>query len=98
VQGKDEAVRKAARTDANQQEIVRALKAAGISVEYIKLPFDLVIYNPRKNETAFGECKTAEGRFTKGQIEFIQRWPGKIYVFRSAEDAVRQVIGEEAFA
>jgi hypothetical protein len=58
----------------------------------------LVIYNPRKNETAFGEVKTAEGRFTKGQIEFIQRWPGKIYVFRSAEDAVRQVLGEEAFA
>lgn len=91
-------MRHAARTDATQAEIVRALKSIGISVEYIKLPFDLIIYNPRKNETALGECKTEDGRFTKTQLEFMGRWPGKIYVFRSGEDAVRQVLGEEALA
>lgn len=91
-------MRHAARTDSNQAEIVRALKRVGVSVEYIKLPFDLVIYNPRKQETAFVEVKTEDGSLTKTQKEFIERWPGKIYVVRSADDAVRQVLGEESFA
>lgn len=104
-QGERGGVRHAARADANQPEIIRALKSVGISVEYIKKPFDLVIYNPRTRETAFGECKvvrpTNEGGshgFTKAQAEFISRWPGKIYTFRSPEDAVRQVLGEEVMA
>lgn len=91
-------MRHAARTDANQAEIVKALKSVGISVEYIKLPFDLVVFNPRmgeRGETSFVECKTEDGRLTKAQLDFISRWAGKIFVVRSAEDAVRQVLGEE---
>lgn len=91
-------MRNAARTDANQAEIVRALKRVGVSVEYIKLPFDLVVFNHRTKETSFVECKTADGRLTKAQEEFMDRWPGKIFVVRSADEAVRQVLGEEAFA
>lgn len=91
-------MRHAARTDRNQAEIVQALKRCGISVEYIKLPFDLVIFNPRKSETAFVEVKTEDGRLTKAQEDFISRWPGRIYVVRSPDDALRQVLGEEAFA
>jgi hypothetical protein len=98
-------VRRAARTDGTQAEIIAALRRVGVSAEYIKQPFDLVIYNPRKQETAFLECKTprptsegGEHGLTKAQVEFIERWPGKVYVARSAEDAVRQVLGEEAFA
>jgi hypothetical protein len=95
-------MRRAARTDANQAEIMAALKRVGVSCEYIKQPFDLVVYNPRRAETAFVECKNPErtskdpnSRLTKAQLDFISRWPGKIYVVRSAEDAVRQVLGEE---
>lgn len=98
-------MRHAARTDANQAEIIRALKSVGISVEYIKKPFDLVIYNPRKAETAFAEVKNPartsddpDSRMTKAQLEFISRWPGKIYLFKTAEEAVRQVLGEEVMA
>jgi hypothetical protein len=98
-------VRRAARIDSNQAEIIAALKSVGVSVEYIKQPFDLVIFNPRKRETAFVECKsprpTSEGGkngLTIAQTEFISKWPGPIYVVRSAEDAVRQVLGAEAFA
>lgn len=91
-------MRHAARTDANQAPIIRALKAAGISVEYIKLPFDCVIYNPRTRETAFLECKTEDGRFTKAQLEFIARWPGRIFVVDSPADALRQVLGEAVMA
>ena len=91
-------MRHAARTDANQAEVIKALKRVGVSVEYIKLPFDLVIFNPRRQETAFVEVKTEDGRLTKAQDDFISRWPGRIYVVRSADDAIRQVLGEEAFA
>lgn len=98
-------MRRAARTDGNQAEIIAALRRVGVSAEYIKQPFDLVVYNPRRRETAFVECKaprpTEEGGshgLTKAQAEFIARWPGPIYVVRSAEDALRQVLGEEAFA
>lgn len=88
-------MRHAARTDRNQAEVVAALKRCGIQVEYIKLPFDLVIYNPRKDETAFVEVKTEAGTLTKYQIAFIEKWSGRIYIVRSAEDAVRQVLGEK---
>lgn len=98
-------MRRAARVDGNQGEIIAALRKVGISAEYIKQPFDLVVYNPRKRETAFVECKaprpTSEGGshgLTKAQVEFIARWPGPIYVVLSADDALRQVLGEEAFA
>lgn len=98
-------MRRAAKTDTTQAEIIAALKRVGVSVEYIKQPFDLVIFNPRKRETAFVECKSprppSEGGangLTVAQTEFIAKWPGPIYVVRSAEDAVRQVLGEEAFA
>lgn len=77
---------------------MRALKRVGVSVEYIKLPFDLVLYIPKRRETAFGEVKTEDGRLTKAQEAFMERWPGKVYIFRSPEDAVRQVLGEEALA
>lgn len=92
-------VRHAAKVDANQAAIVKALKSAGINVEIIKKPFDLVVWHPRI-ETAFAEVKNPEGKntFTKFQLEFIGRWPGRIFVFRSPEDAVRQVLGEEVMA
>lgn len=89
-------MRHAARTDANQAPIFDALRKIGVSVEYIKLPFDALIYVPRRKETALLEVKTDDGRFTKVQVEFLSRWPGKVYVVRSPEDAVRQVLGEEA--
>ncbi|MDP2619288.1 MAG: hypothetical protein Q8P46_03800 [Hyphomicrobiales bacterium] len=98
-------MRRASRTDATQAEIVAALRKVGVSVEVIGLPFDLVLYNPRQQEMSFGECKTprptSEGGghgLTKLQVEWVSKWPGRIYIFRSAEDAVRQVLGEEVMA
>lgn len=91
-------MRHAARTDSNQREILKALKDVGISVQYIKLPFDCVYHNPHTKETGFLEIKTEDGRLTKAQLEFISVWPGKIHVVRTPEEAVRKILGEEAFA
>lgn len=86
-------MRRAARVDINQAEIVDALRKVGVSVEIIKLPLDLLICC--RGETALVEVKTEEGSFTKVQAEFLARWPGKVYVVRSPQDAVAQVLGPD---
>lgn len=91
-------VRHAARTDANQKEIMDALKKVGVSVQYIKLPFDCVYFNHRTQETGFLECKTEDGRLTKAQLDFISVWPGKIHIAKTPQEAVRLILGEQALA
>jgi len=87
-------VRNAARTDATQAEVVKALRACGVSVVYIKLPLDLLVCH--RKETMLVEVKEDGGRLTKAQAEFIQTWPGKVLVVRGARDAVAQVLGQDA--
>ena len=91
-------MRRAARVDENQQAIVDALKRVGVSVEIIGKPVDLLICC--RGETALLEVKNPDGgdRLTKDQVEFIARWPGKIHIARSVEEALRLVLGAEAMA
>lgn len=93
-------MRRAAKVDSNQPEIVAALRALGISVEIIGKPLDLLIYNPRRNETALLEVKNPDGKneLTKEQVQFLERWPGPVYIARSKDEAIRLIIGEEAMA
>lgn len=96
-------MRHAARTDSNQAAVIDALKKVGVSVEIIGQPFDLLVCC--RGETSLMEVKNPErtsenpeSRLTKGQIEFIARWPGKIHVVRTPEEAVRAVLGEKVMA
>lgn len=82
-------MRHAARTDANHTEISKALRDIGVQVEYIKLPLDLLICI--RGHTALVECKVGNASLTKAQVEFIERWPGKIFIARSTEEAVKLV-------
>lgn len=88
-------MRHAARTDKCQADIVKALRSVGVQVEYIKLPLDLLIAYGRgePKETALMECKMPGEHLNKSQVEFIARWPGKVFVVHSPEEAVKQVIG-----
>ena len=88
--------RRAARIDDNQPDIIRALKAVGCSVEIIGKPMDLLICH--RGETILLECKATDGRYTKDQVEFLARWPGRVIVARSAEEAVALVVGPRAMA
>jgi hypothetical protein len=81
-------MRRAARVDSNQQEIVDALRKVGVKVEIVGKPLDLLLWC--RGVTSFMECKTADGRFTKEQVEFMASWPGVIHVAHSPEEAVRQ--------
>lgn len=96
-------MRRAARVDSTQQEIVAALRKCGVAVEIIGKPVDLLVCC--RGETSLVECKslrpTSEGGghgLTKDQVDFIARWPGKLHIVKSATEAVRAVLGEEVMA
>lgn len=89
-------MRRAAKIDLTQNAIVDALRKVGVSVEVIGKPVDLLICH--KGETALMECKSAEGRLTKDQVEFIARWPGKVHVAYDEHEAVAMVLGPEVMA
>lgn len=74
-------MRYAARTDANQAEIVGAMRKAGASVWVIGLPLDLLIGYAGK--TALVEVKTLNGKrnpkpakHTQLQKDFMLDWRG----------------------
>jgi len=68
-------MRRAARVDENQKEIVQALRDAGAYVWIIGLPVDLLV--GYKNWTFLMEIKTdSKKRFTGLQADFFQNWKG----------------------
>lgn len=68
-------MRRAARVDANQDQIVIALRAAGAYVWIIGLPVDLLV--GYKGHTWLMECKTDhKKKLTKLQEDFFASWPG----------------------
>ena len=83
-------MRHAAKTDANHAEICKALRQIGVSVEYIKLPLDILICF--RGHTALAELKIEGESLNKNQVEFISRWPGKVFLFRDPQEAVNEVI------
>jgi hypothetical protein len=87
-------VRRAAKTDGNQQAIVDALRSVAVQVEVIGKPLDLLCCV--RGETLLVEVKNPDGSdsFTKAQVEFISRWPGRIETVRSPDEAIRLVLGE----
>ena len=82
-----------AKVDANQGEIVQALRDAYCSV----LPLhrlgqgspDLAVgYQGR---TYFLEIKTTKGNLTPAEVEFMSTWRGHYVIVRGREDALRAV-------
>lgn len=91
-------MRRAARIDDNQSAIVKALRSAGVTVEVIKKPVDLLIHY--RGATAVMEVKNPDGRdqLTADQVQFIARWPGPVHVVRSVREALEAVLGKEVLA
>lgn len=86
-------MRRAAKVDENQAEIIEALRSVFVAVEVIGQPLDLLICH--RSETSMMEIKNPDGRdaLTKAQVDFIARWPGKIHVVRSRDEALEAVLG-----
>ncbi len=87
-------MRTAARVDATQAEIIKALRKIGAAVEVIGLPVDLLVCF--RGKTFLMECKTAEGKLTQYQKDFMLRWPGAVYIVNTPESAVAAAVGMEA--
>ena len=84
-------MRYAARVDANQDQIVSALRAAGAYVWIIGLPVDLLVgYN---GQTYLVEVKTNSKKgLTKLQQDFFEKWVGgRLERIEGAEQALRMI-------
>jgi len=85
-------MRHAKREDANQDQIVIALRAAGANVWIISLPVDLLV--GYKGHTFLVEIKrTAKSRFTPLQADFFESWGGGTLARIDSPDAALRMIG-----
>ena len=85
-------MRHAKRVDANQDQIVVALRAAGANVWIISLPVDLLV--GYKGHTFLVEIKrTAKSRFTPLQQDFFESWGGGTLARIDSPDAALRMIG-----
>ena len=84
-------MRYAARVDANQEQIVSALRAAGAYVWIIGLPVDLLV--GYKGHSFLMEIKTdSKKRLTKLQADFFENWMGgTLCRIDNAESALRML-------
>lgn len=81
------------RTDANQAEIMWALRRCGAHVIDLHVigggvPDLLVWYDGRYTLV---EIKTLEGKLNAREREWLAAWPGEVAVVRSEEEALRAV-------
>jgi hypothetical protein len=85
-------MRYAARTDANQTEIVAALRKAGAYVWVIGLPVDLLV--GYKDRTFLVEVKTtSKKRLTSLQADFFNNWTGSTLARIDSVEAALNMIG-----
>jgi len=85
-------MRHAKKVDANQEQIVSALRAAGAYVWIISLPVDLLV--GYKGHTFLVEIKrTAKSRFTPLQTDFFKNWCGGTLARIDTPDAALRMIG-----
>ena len=85
-------MRYAARVDANQTQIVSALRAAGAYVWIIGLPVDLLV--GYKGHTFMVEIKDgSKKRLTKLQADFFENWSGSTLARIDNPEAALRMIG-----
>ena len=90
-------MRRAARTDANQQAVVDALRAAGASVWIIGLPVDLIAGKNGATvlievKTLIGKRKPKAAKYTQLQRDFMADWRGgPVVTVTDVESALRAI-------
>ena len=83
-------MRRAAKVDANQAEIVEALRGIGATVlllHQVGQGCPDICVGWRYNNWLF-EIKTSAGKMTKDETAWHLDWRGQVHVIRSFEDAV----------
>ena len=83
---------RAKKRDANEPEIVKALRDIGCEVELLDDPLDLLV--GYRGENFLIEVKGKDGKWTSAQEDFIPKWTGKLAVVRTPEQAIGVVTGK----
>lgn len=84
--GKERSLRRAARRDSTEPEIIKALEARGCGVTQLSqegVPDLLCSFNGR---WFLVECKSAKGKLTEEQADFMSKHDAWVCVARSKED------------
>jgi hypothetical protein len=85
-------MRRAARRDDNEQEIVKALRKAGAYVSFIDEPCDLVVgYQGRTVllEVKDGAKPPSARKLTEREQKFHDEWPGgPLYIITCVQEAL----------
>ena len=79
--------RYAAKRDSNEREIIDALVAAGASVQQLSLKGAPDLLVGFRGETYLMEVKTAKGKLTPDEQDWLNAWQGQATVVRTIEDA-----------
>lgn len=92
-------MRTAARVDANQTEIVKALRRVGASVliiSQLKNCFDILVGYNGVNfimEIKDGSQPLSKRKLTEGELKFKDNWKGgEYYIIESVEDALNTIL------
>lgn len=87
-------MRRAAKIDANQPGIVKALEAIGCTVHYIKEPVDLAV--GLRKRTVLMEVKNPKEswRLTPQQKTFFSTFNGEAYIVEDEGQALRAMLGK----
>lgn len=87
-------MRRAAKVDQSQAAIVKALRAIGCSVHYIKEPVDLAV--GLRGRTVLLECKKKTNwRLTPQQERFFATFNGEAYIVEDEGQALRAMLQEK---
>lgn len=89
---------RAKKVDANQKEIVKALRSIGANVLHLHevgggCPDLLACFRGRN---VLLEVKQPGEKPNKLQVEFIAQWGGEMHVVHSPSEAVAALVGSEA--
>jgi hypothetical protein len=86
-------MRRAAKRDASEREIVDALRKCGVTVYLLDQPVDALL--GYRGETTLAEFKTGKAKLNANQVRFIDAWRGSAVVtMRTAGDALAWINGE----
>ena len=80
--------RYAAKVDANQAEIVSALKSAGCTVYEVRKPVDLLVGRNGVNYLLEVKNPNGRNRIEPDQDAFFKTWGGSYAIVRSVDDAL----------
>lgn len=89
-------MRTAARTDANQAEIVQALRKCGATVYEIKEPVDLLCGFRGRAFAIEIKNPDRDWRLTDQQRDFFRDFTGEAYLVETVDQAIRALNGPEA--